>query len=131
MATKKTKKAGKLKKMFKKMKGTSKLETKFAEFLDSINIKYKQYVMFKDREYDFLLVDYNIFVETHGCFYHCCKEHNPEVKYNFQKSNKKNDQLKVKLVKFDKIYRLLVIWEHEINNTVLLETKINNFINKA
>jgi G:T-mismatch repair DNA endonuclease (very short patch repair protein) len=127
---KKVKKKGKLKKMFKKMKGTSKLEDKFAEVLDSLNINYQQYVNFKGREYDFLLTDHNILVETHGCFYHCCKTHNPEAKYSFQRANLKNDQYKVKLVKFEKDYSLMVVWEHEITDTELLNEKINKFIKK-
>ena len=69
-------------------------------------------------------------IETHGCFFHCCKEHNPEAKYAFQRKNLKNDQYKVKLVKFDKTYTLLVIWEHEIEKKKLLTEKINTFIEK-
>ena len=122
------KKKGKIGKLFKKMKGTSNLEVSFADLLDKLNIKYEQHFVFKKREYDFLLTDHNILIETHGCFFHCCKEHNPEPKYAFQRRNLKNDQYKVKLVKFDKTYTLLVIWEHEIEKKKLLTEKINNFI---
>lgn len=124
------KKKGKIGKLFKKMKGTSNLEVSFADFLDKLGIKYEQHFVFKKREYDFLLNDHNILIETHGCFFHCCKEHNPEAKYAFQRRNLKNDQYKVKLVKFDKTYTLLVIWEHEIEKKKLLTEKINTFIEK-
>ena len=124
------KKKGKIGKLFKKMKGTSNLEVSFADLLDKLGIKYEQHFVFKKREYDFLLNDHNILIETHGCFFHCCKEHNPEAKYAFQRKNLKNDQYKVKLVKFDKTYTLLVIWEHEIENKKLLTEKINTFIEK-
>lgn len=124
------KKKGKIAKMFKKMKGTSNLEVMFASLLDELEIEYEQHVMFKKREYDFLLTDHNIFVETHGCFYHCCKTHFPEAKYSFQKNNLKNDQYKVKLVKFDTEYTLLVIWEHELKDNSLIIEKINKFIKK-
>jgi G:T-mismatch repair DNA endonuclease (very short patch repair protein) len=124
------KKKGKIGKLFKKMKGTSNLEVSFADLLDELGIKYEQHFVFKKREYDFLLNDHNILVETHGCFFHCCKEHSPEPKYAFQRRNLKNDQYKVKLVKFDKTYTLLVIWEHEIEKKKLLTEKINTFIEK-
>ena len=124
------KKKGKIGKLFKKMKGTSNLEVSFADLLDKLGIKYEQHFVFKKREYDFLLNDHNILIETHGCFFHCCKEHNPEAKYAFQRKNLKNDQYKVKLVKFDKTYTLLVIWEHEIEKKKLLTEKINTFIEK-
>ena len=124
------KKKGKIGKLFKKMKGTSNLEVSFADLLDELGIKYEQHFVFKKREYDFLLTDHNILIETHGCFFHCCKEHSPEPKYAFQRRNLKNDQYKVKLVKFDKTYTLLVIWEHEIEKKKLLTEKINNFIEK-
>ena len=122
------KKKGKTRKMLKKMNGTSNLEVKFAELLTELGIKFEQHFMFKKREFDFLLNDHNILVETHGCFYHCCKKHNPEPKYAFQRANLKNDQYKVKIVKFDLTYTLLVIWEHEMIDKKVLTEKINSFV---
>jgi G:T-mismatch repair DNA endonuclease (very short patch repair protein) len=124
------KKKQKIKKLFKKMKGTSKLEVAFSELLTNLNVKHEQHFVFKKREYDFLLTEHNILVETHGCFFHCCKEHSPEPKYAFQRANLKNDQYKVKLVKFDPVYTLLVIWEHEMDNITPLNEKITTFIGK-
>jgi G:T-mismatch repair DNA endonuclease (very short patch repair protein) len=124
------KKKGKISKMFKKMKGTSKLETSFAEILTEQNIKFEQHFVFKKREFDFLLVDYNILIETHGCFFHCCKIHNPEVKYSFQRKNLKNDQYKIKIVKFDLNYSLLIIWEHEMLDTTKIIKRLDEFIIK-
>jgi G:T-mismatch repair DNA endonuclease (very short patch repair protein) len=126
MANKK-KKMGKI---FKKTSECSGLEVEFANILTELGIKFKQHFMFKKREFDFLLLDHNILVETHGCFFHCCKQHNPEVKYPFQKKNLKNDQYKVKIVKFNKNYNLLVVWEHEIKNKKLLTERIDSFIEK-
>jgi G:T-mismatch repair DNA endonuclease (very short patch repair protein) len=102
------KKKGKFAKMVKKMNGTSKLEDSFAELLEQENINFERHFVFKKREFDFLLVDYNVLIETHGCFYHCCKKHSPEAKYAFQRANLRNDQYKVKLVKFDRTYNLLL-----------------------
>lgn len=124
------KKKGKTRKMLKKMNGTSNLEVAFAELLSGLKIKFEQHFVFKKREFDFLLNDHNILVETHGCFYHCCKKHNPEPKYAFQRANLKNDQYKVKLVKFDPTYTLLVIWEHEMLDQKILIERINKFVNK-
>jgi G:T-mismatch repair DNA endonuclease (very short patch repair protein) len=124
------KKKGKTRKMLKKMNGTSNLEVKFAELLTELGVKFEQHFMFKKREFDFLLNDHNILVETHGCFYHCCKKHNPEPKYAFQRANLKNDQYKVKIVKFDLTYTLLVIWEHEMIDKKVLTEKINSFVGK-
>jgi G:T-mismatch repair DNA endonuclease (very short patch repair protein) len=125
-----TNKKKKMGKIFKKISESSGLERDFAEILTELNIKFEQHFVFKKREFDFLLVDHNILVETHGCFFHCCKQHNPEVKYPFQKKNLKNDQYKVKIVKFNKNYNLLVVWEHEIKNKQLLTEKVDNFIKK-
>jgi len=124
------KKKSKTGKMLGEMNGTSNLEVKFSAILDEMKINYEQHYMFKGKEFDFLLIKYNILVETHGCFYHCCKTHNPTPKYKIQKNNLKNDQHKLKLVKFDKYYNLLIVWEHELKNQVLLTEKINNFITK-
>jgi len=125
-----TKKKGKFAKMVKKMNGTSKLEDSFAELLEQENINFERHFVFKKREFDFLLVDYNVLIETHGCFYHCCKKHSPEAKYAFQRANLRNDQYKVKLVKFDRTYNLLVIWEHEMDKTNLVVERVNKFIEK-
>lgn len=124
------KKKGKTRKMLKKMNGTSNLEVSFAELLTELDVKFEQHFVFKKREFDFLLNDHNILVETHGCFYHCCKKHNPEAKYAFQRANLKNDQYKVKLVKFDPTYTLLVIWEHEMVDRKILTERINTFVGK-
>jgi G:T-mismatch repair DNA endonuclease (very short patch repair protein) len=124
------KKKSKIGKLFKKMGGTSNLEVSFAEILTSLGVKFEQHFVFKKREFDFLLTEHNILVETHGCFFHCCKKHNPEPKYAFQRRNLKNDQYKVKIVKFDPAYTLMVIWEHELETQTVLTEKINTFIGK-
>ncbi len=124
------KKKGKTRKMLKKMNGTSNLEVKFAELLTEMGVKFEQHFVFKKREFDFLLTEHSILVETHGCFYHCCNKHNPEPKYAFQRANLKNDQYKVKIVKFDLTYTLMVIWEHEMVDKKVLTEKINSFVGK-
>jgi G:T-mismatch repair DNA endonuclease (very short patch repair protein) len=127
---KKTTKKKKISKLFKKMNGTSNLEVSFAQLLTDLGFNFEQHFMFKKREYDFLLTDFNILIETHGCFFHCCKTHNSVAVYPFQRRNIKNDKLKSKNVKFDPNYRLLVVWEHEMKDKTLLTEKINKFVNK-
>jgi len=124
------KKKSKIGELFKKMKGTSNLEVKFAKLLDEINIQHIKYFNYKNKEFDFLLTDFNILIETHGCFFHCCKTHHPVPKYKFQRNSIKNDKSKSKLIKFDKDYNLLVIWEHEMNDTKKLKTKLFQQIDK-
>jgi len=127
---KKKKKISSFGKKMKEMNGTSKLEVKFSQLLDELNIKYITHYIFKDREYDFFLLEHNILVETHGCFFHCCKEDGFKPEYAFQRKNIKNDQYKSKIVKFDKDYNLLIVWEHEMKDKKVLTEKINNFVGK-
>lgn len=111
MAKKKLSKTGLL---LKKMNGTSNLEVRFGKILTNLGIKHTPHFVFKGREYDFLLDDYKILVEIHGCFFHCCKTHHPLPKYRFQRNNLKNDKTKAQNVKFDPNYILMIIWEHEM-----------------
>jgi G:T-mismatch repair DNA endonuclease (very short patch repair protein) len=122
------KKKGRISKLFKKMNGTSNLEVSFSKILDDLGLRYIHHYVFKGREYDFLLVDYNLLVETHGCFFHCCKLHNPEAKYTFQKNNLVNDKKKALAAKFNKTYKLLVVWEHEMKDIQLLTEKLTKLI---
>lgn len=121
---------GKISKQFKKMAGTSKLEDTFAKILTDMGLNFERYYIFKGREYDFFLPDYNLLIETHGCFFHCCKEDGIKPKYQFQKNTIKNDRNKSLAVKVSNGYKLLVIWEHEINkNRKLVIEKINESAN--
>ena len=114
----------------KLMSGKSKLEDKFADMLKSMNLNFERYFVFKKREYDFLLIDYNILIEVHGCFFHCCIKDGYKPKYKFQARNLINDQFKIRSVKMSNKYKLLIIWEHEINeNKTLTIKKINEAIN--
>lgn len=122
------KKKSKIGKLFKKMNGTSNLEVKFGEFLKTLNINFIQHFVYKNKEYDFLLIDYNILIETHGCFYHCCKTHHPKPKYPFQRKNIKNDKLKSRNVKFNRDYNLFIVWEHEMKSLDSVKNKLNEFI---
>lgn len=109
---------------------TSKLEKTFANILDLLDIKYKQFFYAKDIKafYDFYLPEYNVIIEVDGDFWHC----NPDSKHNMpkyetQKRNLIKDSIKSQWA-IDNGYKLLRFWENDINNNIkqvkqiLLET---------
>lgn len=96
--------------------GTSKLEKKFAkDFLDKLGIKYEEQFEAKDikRFYDFKL-DGRILIEVDGSYWHSYgkvyEEMNPT-----QKRNARVDEIKNKWARSNG-YKLIRIWEHDINN---------------
>jgi len=99
---------------------SSKLEDKFCEILDNLNIKYQQFFYAKSIKafYDFYLPIFNLIIEVDGDFWHC----NPNTKYSepiyeTQIKNLKRDQEKNKWAS-DNNYKLLRFWEYDINNNV-------------
>ena len=105
---------------------SSKLEDKFCEILDSLNIKYQQFFYAKSIKafYDFYLSDFNLIIEVDGDFWHC----NPNTKYSIpvyetQIKNLKRDQEKNQWAQ-DNNYILLRFWEYDINNNTsqIIET---------
>ena len=112
----KYKKATKIKKLFKKMKGTSKLETTFEEILIDLGVNYVHHYRFGKREFDFCCTDYNLLIEADGDFWHVNEAMGFEVKYPFQKRTIKNDKFKDKLVSKSNDYTLIRFWEEDINN---------------
>lgn len=118
------KKQTKKRKKFKKSQKISSLEVRFSQILNKLDIKFIHHFFYKNKEYDFFLPDYNYFIETHGCFFHCCPNHFPLPKYKLQINNKKNDQIKLRNLKFSQEYNLMIIWECEMKDELLLEEKI-------
>lgn len=97
--------------------GTSKLEKRFeCDFLKKLGVKYERQFYASDikRYYDFYLNDYSLIIEIDGTYYHgyglLYEEMSP-----MQKRNHRVDQLKNEWA-HQHGYRLLRIWEHEINN---------------
>lgn len=93
----------------------SKLEIKFENILNLLNIKSEFQYVFKNRLFDFYLNDFNILIEVDGDFYHC----NPnskhgEIIYETQKLTKRNDEHKNKLC-FKNNITLIRYWEKDIN----------------
>jgi very-short-patch-repair endonuclease len=94
----------------------NKLETNFENFLKILGLNYESQHAFGGYLFDFCLLDFNIFIEADGDFWHC----NPNGKYptpiyESQIGIKKNDDMKNALCKAHNI-KLLRFWETDINN---------------
>lgn len=106
---------------------SSKLEEKFAELLDSLNIHYTRFYYAKDIKafYDFYIPKYNVLIEVDGDFWHC----NPNTKfaipeYKTQHNNLVRDKQKNEWAQQNG-YKLIRFWENDINNDA---TKIKNVL---
>jgi len=112
----KIKKKRKKRPITKETVGTSKLEKKFGEFMNSIGIEFDTQFQLSWKFYDFIIKDTNIVVEMDGDFWHC----NPAVYKNGpinsqQKKAKKNDKLKNHLAEVAG-YDLVRIWEKDFKD---------------
>lgn len=104
----------------KKKHYTSKLEKTFANILDLLEIKYKQFLYAKEIKafYDFYIPHKNIIIEIDGDFWHCNpKTKHATPKYESQKKNLIRDKEKEKWAK-DNGYKLIRFWEDDINNNI-------------
>lgn len=92
------------------------------------NIKYKYSYILKKRQYDFILLDYNIIIEADGDYWHG----NPRSYKNLsdrQLMKQKDDIIKNKIA-IDSGYHILRFWEYDINFNIdkvknIIQTKIN------
>lgn len=96
-------------------------------FLQKNNINYKKEYKLKNFRYDFYLIDYKIFIECHGDYWHA----NPiiykdKILNDVQKNNLERDLLKSKLLK-DLNCVLIVLWEYDIKNNMLA---LDNYFKK-
>lgn len=121
-----------------RIKKTS-IEKKIENFLLNNDIKYKYSFIYERRQYDFLLLDYNIIIEVNGDYWHANPKFwdvnndslNKKQLYETQKMKIKDDIIKKRIIDNSK-YELLIIWEDDINNNfnyienTILE-KINNY----
>lgn len=97
--------------------GTSKLEEKFAkEFLDKLKVRYVYQFKAESigRWFDFYLPDHLMLIEVDGCYWHS-KGVDYENMTPTQKRNKRVDEQKDHWARIN-CYRLLRIWEDDINN---------------
>lgn len=101
----------------RKVKKKTKLELKFENILNLLEIENDFQHEFKGKFFDFYIPNKNVLIEVDGDFYHC----NPnsiysEPKYDTQKLTINNDKMKNGLCKKNKV-KLLRFWEKEINET--------------
>jgi DNA mismatch endonuclease Vsr len=98
---------------------TSKLEKTFANILDLLDIKYKTFFYAKDIKafYDFYIPEYNTIIEVDGDFWHCNPIKFPEPQYESQKKNLIRDKEKNEWA-INNGYKIIRIWENDINNNI-------------
>lgn len=96
----------------------------FEEFLIENEIKYTYSFIYQQRQYDFLIEDFDLVVELQGDYWHANpkfwnvnEDLNSDKKslYETQKMKIKDDVIKKDLIEKSK-YKLLVYWEHDILN---------------
>ena len=84
---------------------------------------------------DFVFRNQKVAIFVDGCFWHCCPEHSniPKNNREFWKKklsgNKKRDKLVTKTLK-EKGWKVLRIWEHELNYPSNVIIKLIETLNK-
>jgi G:T-mismatch repair DNA endonuclease (very short patch repair protein) len=108
-------------------------ETKIEEFirkiLESNFIKFKEQKALRYLNYDFYLMDYDLFVEVNGDYWHCSPRMYPNgPKNDIQRRNLEKNKNKRTLCEECKT-NLLEIWEQDIkNNPQIVEKKFLQLI---
>lgn len=109
---------GVLRNMSKEIYKKTKIEKIIETFLIEHNINYKYSFIFKSRQFDFLLIDYDLVIEVDGDYWHGNPKFFNEEKGNLTKNQilkRKDDLNKTKLL-LDNNYKLLRFWECDIYN---------------
>lgn len=97
------------------------IEKKIDNFLKEEKIDYKYSFILNNRQYDFLLKDYNLIIETDGDFWHANPKFyddndiNKKKLYEIQKMKIIDDKIKNRIA-IDNGYQIIRIWEDDINN---------------
>lgn len=111
----------------------TKPELRTEKLLRALKIKYEKHVPFCGFEFDFYLPEHKTFIEVNGDYFHA----NP-LKYKksamnlMQKKNYKRDVVKMN-VAVEKDYRVIYIWETDINKRTGLVKKdiINSLLTET
>ena len=94
----------------------TKIEIKIENFLKEENINYKYSFIFKKRQFDFLLVDYNIIIEADGDFWHGNQNiERFKILTERQILKQKDDKIK-NIIAIENGYDIIRFWEFDINN---------------
>ena len=114
------------------------IETIFEELLKSNNIDYTYSFIYENRQFDFIIKDYNIVVEIQGDYWHS----NPKFwdVYDNDKTKKKLYETQIMKIKDDVIkkniierskYDFVSFWEYDIHNNISeVEKTLFELINK-
>ena len=103
----------------------TKQEKIFEQLLIENNIKYKYSFIYKNRQFDFLLIDYNLVIELQGDYWHGNPKfwdinNNDNTKkklYETQIMKKKDDIIKEELIN-NSIYNFIFFWEYDVHNNL-------------
>lgn len=114
----------------------TKIEIIFENFLIENDIKYVYSFIYKKRQFDFYLKDYNLIIEINGDYWHANpkfwdiygNDNNKKKLYETQKMKIKDDIIKEKMIE-DSNYKFIKFWEDDIHNnfSLIIETLIKKF----
>lgn len=99
--------------------------------LDNMGIKYINEYNVEYYAVDNYLVDYNLFIEVMGDYWHCSPIRYPIIKYQQQREAIRRDKAKHTYITETYNIPILYLWESDINkNPKLCESLIQKFINE-
>jgi len=95
----------------------------FENFLINNNINYIYSFIYEKRQYDFLLIDYNLVIELQGDYWHGNplfwdvdnNDNSKKQLYETQIMKKKDDIIKKSIINYSK-YNFVEFWEYDIHN---------------
>lgn len=98
------------------------IEIKIEKYLIENNINYKYNFIINSYQFDFILIDRNIIIETHGDYWHA----NPNIYSDIDESKKvlndrqhykvDKDKEKLSYINNNTNYKIIYLWETDINN---------------
>lgn len=96
------------------------IELKTEEALKILGVEYiKQYDVPEILTVDFYLPEHNLIIEVDGCYWHNCPEHYP----NNHKKKRGIDLVRTEMMRLSG-YKVLRIWEHDINAMTISELSL-------
>lgn len=103
------------------------IEIIMEKFLKSNHINYKYSFILQKRQYDFLLVDYNLIIECDGDYWHANPKFYPNPA-DWQIERIKNDHIKNEIAKRNN-FKIIRFWEDDIvNNLEYVKNVINDLL---
>lgn len=112
------------------------IEKKIEAYLLDNNINYKYSFIYMNRQFDFLLIDYDLIIEVQGDYWHANPnfwdvnddDDSKKKLYETQKMKIKDDLIKKEII-VNSQYDFIYFWENDINNNFeYIIEKLNNKI---